>query len=381
MKKPLFLVTALLGVFLLAAPAMAAPAIVIDGCQLTSDLAPVVQGDQVYLPLRSVATALGTTVAWDPATQTATVSKNGTVLTVDRPDLSMQLDGQALPGSALVTGGQILVPAQVLEKALGARVTLDSVSGNVYIDYQETVDGLTPEQLLVKSGEAAKTSGTYKFTARLDVSTSAQGQPAVTLPMQIQGQVQEPGLAYTLSTMSMGGKEIKSESYVDDGKMYMNVNGAGWKEVPVSSSLSNMQQEFGNDPAANVDMIGAMGGIISAMTPQTVDGATCDVVRVTVDPVRFKTWLTKMMGAVTSSGDNQAQVQKLLQDMLGVMRIKNLAFEIFIDPQTYLLRQEYLTMEMSVDMPPAPMTLTEHGAFRMYGFGQPVQMPQVPAGQ
>lgn len=387
MKKILVLVMAFFSLFLLTVPASAASAgtapngIVINGYQLTSNLAPVVQDGQVYLPLRSVATALGTTVTWNGTTQTATITKNGMVLLVNLTNHSITLDGQVFTGSPLVENSGILVPATVLEKALGATVSLDSVSGNVYINYQETVDGMTPEQLLLKSAAAGKAAGTYKFNETVTLQTYGPGQ-SMTLPMQMQGMVQEPGQAYIVSTTSLPGQGMtKSESYTDNGKIYIRMNGGTWQQMPISAYLSNLQQQLGNDPSASVNMIKQIGGIISSLSPETVDGTTYDVVRVTIDPTMFKQWLANLMVGMTPPGENQAQVQKAMQGILGVMQIKDFAYEMYIDPQTYLMRQGYLTMEMTINMPPSPVSMDEHGTFSMYGYGQPVQMPTIPAGQ
>ncbi|HUW65485.1 MAG TPA: copper amine oxidase N-terminal domain-containing protein [Spirochaetia bacterium] len=382
LKKLYFGLVVMMSLFLLAAPADAAQAgILINGYQLDSDVQPVVQAGQTFLPLRAVATALACETGWDQATQTATVSKDGVVVAVDLQDRSAGVNGKlvAPAGSVIVAGDRVLVPAQVLEDAFGIGVTFDTVSGNVYISDQEQVDGMSPEELLVKSYEKAQSYGTEMFEQNITMQTAGQG-PSFSGTINVQGSVKQPDQAYMVESLSLPGAAgtQKIETYTVGGTVYQNLNGAGWKALQTSVS-SDWLKQMSDDPSSSVKMIEQTGGIISAGTPQTLNGTTYDVVRVTMDPDKMKAWIEKMLASSAPTGQ-QAQVQQAIQGIFAVTQI-DAAYEMFINPSTLLTERGYTTMTERVNMPPAPVTMTIHGSSRTYGFGKPVQMPAVGTGQ
>ncbi|MBC7106737.1 MAG: copper amine oxidase N-terminal domain-containing protein [Firmicutes bacterium] len=95
------LLTAALAVPGAGAAGAAAPVIVVNGRQLSCDVAPRIVADRVVAPVRAVAEALGAEVAWDQATATVFVREGETALLRHQVALFREaLEKAAAPGSA-----------------------------------------------------------------------------------------------------------------------------------------------------------------------------------------------------------------------------------------------------------------------------------------
>ncbi|WP_438431412.1 stalk domain-containing protein [Gorillibacterium sp. sgz500922] len=82
-----------------------------------TDVPPVVREQRTLVPIRVVAEALGAKVKWNQATQTATITLNGRVLTLT---LGKTIEGMDVPAQEM--NGRILVPLRYVSEALGAYV-------------------------------------------------------------------------------------------------------------------------------------------------------------------------------------------------------------------------------------------------------------------
>ncbi len=142
MKKRLTIILALVLVFSLGtAVAYAAPSavnVVVDG-------EPVVFPDQgafldtdagrTFVPIRFVSEALGATVNWDEAAQTAIVNHGGSVITMPVGSTQAKVNDQdvQLDAPALVQNQRVMVPLRFVSEALGKTVDWNETEGVVYV--------------------------------------------------------------------------------------------------------------------------------------------------------------------------------------------------------------------------------------------------------
>ncbi|MBV9270965.1 MAG: copper amine oxidase N-terminal domain-containing protein [Candidatus Eremiobacteraeota bacterium] len=87
-------------------------------------LAALVRGGTVLIPLRSMFEQMGATVAWDPGSKTATVSKPGSEVkvTVGRPEVTINGEARPLDVPPMMYQGSVLVPVRVISEGMGAYV-------------------------------------------------------------------------------------------------------------------------------------------------------------------------------------------------------------------------------------------------------------------
>jgi hypothetical protein len=87
-------------------------------------LGALVRGSTIYIPLRSMFEQMGATVAYDPASKTATVSKAGAQVqvTVGKPEVVINGESRPLDVPPIVYHGVVLVPVRVISEGMGAYV-------------------------------------------------------------------------------------------------------------------------------------------------------------------------------------------------------------------------------------------------------------------
>jgi len=87
-------------------------------------LAALVRGGEILVPLRSMFEQMGATVAYDPATRTADVSKPGSdvKVTVGKPAVIINGETRPLDVPPMIYKGSVVVPVRVISEGMGAYV-------------------------------------------------------------------------------------------------------------------------------------------------------------------------------------------------------------------------------------------------------------------
>jgi hypothetical protein len=87
-------------------------------------LAALVRGNEILVPLRSMFEQMGATVSYNPATQTADVSKPGSdvKVTVGKPEVTINGESRPLDVPPEIYKGSIVVPVRVISEGMGAYV-------------------------------------------------------------------------------------------------------------------------------------------------------------------------------------------------------------------------------------------------------------------
>jgi hypothetical protein len=87
-------------------------------------LAALVRGGEILVPLRSMFEQMGATVAYDPATRTADVSKPGSDVKVTVGNPSVVINGETRPLDVppMIYKGNVVVPVRVISEGMGAYV-------------------------------------------------------------------------------------------------------------------------------------------------------------------------------------------------------------------------------------------------------------------
>jgi hypothetical protein len=95
-----------------------------DKIKANRALAALVRGGTILVPLRSMFEQMGATVTWDPASQTADVSKTGAdvKITVGRPEVVINGETRPLDVPPEIYHGVVVVPIRVISEGMGAYV-------------------------------------------------------------------------------------------------------------------------------------------------------------------------------------------------------------------------------------------------------------------
>jgi len=109
--------------------------VLLDGELLAFDVPPQVMGSRTMVPMRAIFEALGATISWDAATQTATGIKGDTEIKLSIGSTSPTVNGEVVsidqPG--VIVDGRTLVPLRFIGESLGVNVSWEDSSRTVII--------------------------------------------------------------------------------------------------------------------------------------------------------------------------------------------------------------------------------------------------------
>jgi hypothetical protein len=115
-------------------PSAAAPSVVIDGAPVTFDQPAIEQAGRIFVPLRGVFERLGASVVFAGGQINATSGTHTIGLHVGEPTAVIDGVSQALESPPILVGGRVLVPLRFIANALGASVNFDDATQTAYIN-------------------------------------------------------------------------------------------------------------------------------------------------------------------------------------------------------------------------------------------------------
>jgi len=119
--------------------------VIINGNQLTTDIAPYIQDGRVLVPFRALFEALGATVGWDAVNRVVTGARSGKEIKLAIDSKTAYVDGKPveLDVAATITGERTFVPLRFVGESLGADVSWDSASRTVKVSLGGTAPAVT----------------------------------------------------------------------------------------------------------------------------------------------------------------------------------------------------------------------------------------------
>lgn len=116
-------------------PASNAARVLVDGSLVPLDVAPVNVDGRLLVPMRAITEALGANVRWDQASQTATITLDGTVVevTVGMPTAKVNGTVVHLAAAAQNIGGRVMVPLRFMGESFGADVGWNAKTSTVVV--------------------------------------------------------------------------------------------------------------------------------------------------------------------------------------------------------------------------------------------------------
>ena len=116
--------------------------VLINGSALSFDQPPIMINDRMLVPVRAIFEALGMTVYWDDASQTATAVKDGITITVTIGDYAVYRNGERIEIDvpAMLVNDRTLVPARAVSESAGAVVDWQDDTNTVNITYTESAN-------------------------------------------------------------------------------------------------------------------------------------------------------------------------------------------------------------------------------------------------
>lgn len=128
-----------------AGPVMAAPAVVLDGQEISFDVTPVIKDGITMVPLRTIVEQLGAEVYWDDYSKTITALKDDLSLKVQAGNRNAWINGETVTLEAppeIIYNGSMMIPLKSVSAAFG-----------VSVDWMEWDTEQTPINIIAAPGE------------------------------------------------------------------------------------------------------------------------------------------------------------------------------------------------------------------------------------
>jgi hypothetical protein len=106
--------------------------IIVDGTHLDSDVPPVATADNVYVPVRSIADALGARTILEKGGETVVV-RGSDALHLRVGDVHATLDDMpmTLDHAPFIVRGRVMISLRTITRAFGVRASYDAIAGRV----------------------------------------------------------------------------------------------------------------------------------------------------------------------------------------------------------------------------------------------------------
>lgn len=261
----------------------------------------------------------------------------------------------ALPAAPEQTGDAPFVPLRFVSTAFGFRVDWDGTEKAVSLSRNQVQDGMTPQELLVKSAQACQAVNTYSMSGDMHVqlNITADGKPVSGIPQDIRinltGSVQNNPLQIYMkeNILPQGGSAaapLTMEVYMNKDKMYIKPAGqADWlvSPTPVPPELLRQQQDVQTDPIKAVEQMKELGVLLSYSDGAAMNGNNYYVVNATIDQDKFRQGYWQMLqqlmpGLLVPAGQTPAaQVGQAVQKLLNKTSV-DLFYTAYINKQTML---------------------------------------------
>lgn len=248
----------------------------------------------------------GADLEWSsPDTFKITENEKTLSLTVGQKEALLESDPLTLPAAPVKQGEEVFIPLRFVSNAFGFQVGWDKDQWLVSLTRNETRDGMTPFELLVKANQASAKYNTYSMDGSLDMIMDifADGEEVKEAPKhiitQIAGQMQNmPMQIYLKETMSPVADpqmpeqipEIVIEIYITEQKMYLKITGQEWmvQDLPFSAEFWKQQQDIQKDPMKAIEQMQEMGILLNFGNDITIDSNAYYVVNGSLDTNKFR---------------------------------------------------------------------------------------------
>ena len=136
MKKFVAILLSLTLVFAAAGAFAADNKFNLNGEEIAFDVQPILDGENLLLPLRFIYEKMGANVSWYEETNTVFADLDGNITTIQIGNELMFLNGDSfkLDAVPVLKDDRTLVPAAVIENGTGAKVSWDAEKSTVSIE-------------------------------------------------------------------------------------------------------------------------------------------------------------------------------------------------------------------------------------------------------
>jgi hypothetical protein len=403
LRKSLTIVLSLFLLLLFATPALAGVNLNINGRPYQTLVQPRIEEGTTMVPVYVVSRILGADVTSNE--QNVDIVNNGQKLSLILNSKEASFNGEtiALPVAPVRENGQIMVPLRAVMEVFGAQIDWQGESQTVLVNYQEERQGLSVEEMLLKSSEALAAYNTYK--TKIDMTEDIQmtnpeiaGQlENISMKMNMDMAVQnQPLLVYGKTSVDMAVPEeaaipvTDSEILLNEDGLYMTMPDQGWvrMNIPGIDIKAIMEQTGSQDPVTSLKQLQDAGAIMSFGNDQQKNGQAYWVLNVTMGPDSLKQVIQDALKSVPLPQDATSELDQLIKQVFDNMKA-DMVYSVWVNQDNYLTDYMQLDSDISLKMqipvdPDQPqemlnmdMNMKQKAFYEIYDLGEPFSVPDV----
>ena len=289
-----------------------------------------------------------------PSVNSVKIIKNDIelVMTLNQKEALLGEKKILLPAVPFKSGEEIYIPLRPASDACGYEITWNSPEETVALKINETRDGMTPQELLLKSNQVVQDINTYSMEGSLEMKMdiTANGKPEAvpnsintTLVGQIQSKPMQVHIIQKMmlpKTLDVEMPEMIVETYMTEDKMYLKAPEQEWtvQDMPFSPEFWQKQQDIQSNPLKAAEQMAEMGILLNYGNDTIVEDKEYYVVNATLDMNKFQEGYQKVMEQALQgmpAPDNQEQTQQMLQKLLDSAQM-DYYYTVYIDKKTLL---------------------------------------------
>lgn len=321
MRKPIFILTALF-LMLFAVPVMADVTIDYNGRYFNNESGSVSRNNYTMVPAGMIAQTLGAelTVNGDKIV----LKENDATIEMTVGETKSIVNGQELSAQVApeFIKGEVWLPLRFIYESLGAKVEWSAMDQMIKIEYLETRNNMDALQMLAKTSKMMQDANSYKMvvdtTMDMNMSVPDENNPelqqeiASQATAQIEAYVQyDPILMYIIENININSEnpelqeatpqDISVEILLNDKGMYMNMPGMGWVKNELSGldMQTLMEQSMAQDPLVSIETMKNLGMAISYNNDVEIDGQKYWVIDVAMGKDAMQKYLNQVQQQLT----------------------------------------------------------------------------------
>lgn len=340
------------------APAFASVSFDVNGSQVKPNAYYELNNGFTYIEASIIDTIIGADV--DVKGGGVIIVHNNDKLELNVDEKEARLNGQDLNlvAAPYVKDGVLMLPLRAVFENLGFEIGWNSDTNTVLINYVETRDNMSADELLVKANQIINELPSYDMEGNMTLGMSISGIEEEDFPGQlvmdsdIYGYYQKEPLAiYTKQTMNMSGlpempPEVANtvvEALLMNDNYYINMPEMGWVKMDLGEmGLNELMQEINNqDPATMLKQMQDFGMIANYGNDVTIDGQKYWVINASIDKDKFMNEYNKLIK------DLPIPEVPELGDLLSNLDL-DMKYSNFVNMDTYMT--DYMDMDMTINM-------------------------------
>lgn len=378
----------------LCIPAMASDTLIVNDRSYQSPGPTYVSQCTTMMPLEAIPSILGASASVEH--DFIVINKNGHILTMQLGSPTASLDGQyfSIPLAPVLQQDQVYIPLRSTLEALGAEV-LWSPNAPLLIRYEEQRAGKSADEIMTDSSLKMMEVNTYRMdgTMLMDINIGIRSDDAdMVQSMHVDTDMTgysstHPLQVYAIQNMRMEISDeaipplpaISTEYFINENGVYVKLPGQEWALIPSEEDLDMenlIKQSLIQDPLELMKQMQDMNILNVFANDQERNGQKYWVVNSSASDTMFQSETFKEM--LKMPDIEEADLDQLFEDMQ-----MNMTYSSWINQQT--LYTDYMEMEgnfsFQMNVPEEntdlDMDCTMKASFQMSDYGEPIPVPDV----